>query len=53
MQIEIIGTKKEIAVAKDVMDNTCIFSSDDCESGLSCKECEKKHNLKIEYKVEE
>lgn len=55
MKIIIKGTKREIAIAKDVLSKNCIFDNEYCERHVieRCEECEKKHNLKIEYKVEE
>lgn len=54
MKVIIKGTKEEVENAKNIWETTCMFNSQYCDDmKMCCKECEEKHNLKINYIVEE
>ncbi|AKN32403.1 hypothetical protein Ccar_16665 [Clostridium carboxidivorans P7] len=51
MKITIEGTHEEIERAKSVIDFTCFFNSEFCNSNIPCEACAENQKLKIEYIV--
>ncbi len=49
MKISIEGTRGEIERAKSVIDFTCFFNSEFCNSNIPCEACTEEQKLKIEY----
>lgn len=51
MKITIEGTREEIERAKSVIDYTCFFNGEFCNSNIPCEACTEEQKLKIEYIV--
>lgn len=49
MKIIVEGTREEIERAKSVIDYTCFFNSEFCNSNGPCEACTEEQKLKIEY----